>query len=285
MAARCRHHPPPPPPALHLLHWRAPSRPRAPCEQHLVFSAALPPQRCRLTRCASQPPRHLAAQLAVVARYPVSVASSRATLPDNYFTRASPAQQTTIQVLGGYRRLVTYHAEIHDYQEGTPRRTLGDRRAIIKEVVGLMEIVGEDRGRERAREMLTARGSRLTPCDAAPSGGEGRRRRGSVSGDAIRRGDEETQEARRAARQADTLQRGAERGREEAEEGQHERRWDVARRRLDARGTARDAVNSRAATRRRAAGGGGRGAGRERPVLEERHRANTRDTAPGAADS
>ena len=63
-----------------------------------------------------------------------------------------------------------------------------------------MEIVGEDLGRDRAMAMLTARGSRLTCCDAAPSGGKGRRRRGNVRGDAVRRGDEETHEARCAAR-------------------------------------------------------------------------------------
>ena len=40
-----------------------------------------------------------------------------------------------------------------------------------------------------------------------------------MSGDAIWRGDEETHEARRAARQAHVLRRGAERGRGEAEEG------------------------------------------------------------------
>ena len=45
------------------------------------------------------------------------------------------------------------------------------------------------------------------------------RRRGSVSGDAIWRGDEETHEARRAARSTHPLRRGAERGRGEAEEG------------------------------------------------------------------
>ena len=87
-----------------------------------------------------------------------------------------------------------------------------------------MEIVEEDRERDRAMAMLTnARRGRLTSCDAAPSGGKGRRRRGSVRGDVIWRGDEETHEARRAARSAHQLRRGAERGQGEAEEGQRER--------------------------------------------------------------
>ena len=51
-----------------------------------------------------------------------------------------------------------------------------------------------------------ARRGRLTRCDAAPSGGEGRRRRGSVSGDAIRRGHGKTRMARRAARPAHGVQ-------------------------------------------------------------------------------
>ena len=70
--------------------------------------------------------------------------------------------------------------------------------------------------------MPTTRG-RLTRCDVAPSGGEGRGRRGSVSGDAIRRGDEEMYEAQRAARSTHVLHRGAEWGRGEAEDGQRER--------------------------------------------------------------
>jgi hypothetical protein len=79
--------------------------------------------------------------------------------------------------------------------------------------------------------------------------------------DAMWRGDEEIYEARRAARSTHALRRGAERGRGEAEEGQFERRCDMARRRGNARGTARGAVDSRAATRRRAgARGGGGGA-------------------------
>jgi hypothetical protein len=53
--------------------------------------------------------------------------------------------------------------------------------------------------------MHGARRSRLTICHAAPSGGEGRRRRGIVSGDVIWRDDEETHEARRAARRAHEL--------------------------------------------------------------------------------
>ena len=64
------------------------------------------------------------------------------------------------------------------------------------------------------------RRGRLTSCDAAPCGGEGRRRRGSVSGDEIWRGDEETHEARRAARSTHMLRRGIQRGRGEAVEGQ-----------------------------------------------------------------
>ena len=79
--------------------------------------------------------------------------------------------------------------------------------------------------------MLTdARRGRLTGCDATPSGDEGMRRRGGVRCDAIWRGDEETHEARRAARSTHSLRRGAERGRGEAEEGQRERRCDKARR-------------------------------------------------------
>ena len=91
--------------------------------------------------------------------------------------------------------------------------------------------------------------------------GEGRRRRGSVSGDTIWRGDEERHEARRAARSTHPLRRGAERDRWEAEEGQRERRCVMVRRRGNARGTARGAVDSHAASRRRAgARGGGGGA-------------------------
>ncbi len=54
---------------------------------------------------------------------------------------------------------------------------------------------------------------RLTPCDAAPSGGEERRRRGSVSGDAIWRGDEEvTRHGKRCGRltRCDTAPSGGE---------------------------------------------------------------------------
>jgi hypothetical protein len=67
--------------------------------------------------------------------------------------------------------------------------------------------------------MLTAHGNYVGSCGAAPSGGEGRRQRGSVSGDATRSGDEETHEAQRAARPTHQLRRGAERGRGEAAEG------------------------------------------------------------------
>ena len=76
-------------------------------------------------------------------------------------------------------------------------------------------------------ETHKARHGGLTSCKLAPSGDEGRQRRGIVSGDAIWRGDEETHEAQRAARSTHSLQRGAERGRGEAEEGQRERRCDV----------------------------------------------------------
>ena len=73
------------------------------------------------------------------------------------------------------------------------------------------------------------------------------------------RGEEKTHETRRAARQAHALRRGAVWEREEAEEGQCEWRCDLARRRCNA-GIARGAVNSPAATRRRAgARGGGEG--------------------------
>ncbi len=75
-----------------------------------------------------------------------------------------------------------------------------------------------------------ARCGRLTGCDAAPIGGEGRWRRDGVSGDAIRCGDEKTHEARRAARSAHPLRRSAKWGRGEAEEGKRERRCDTARR-------------------------------------------------------
>ena len=80
-----------------------------------------------------------------------------------------------------------------------------------------------------------------------------------MRGDVMWRGDEETHEARRAARSTHHLRRGAERGRGEVEEGQREWHCDMARRRGNARGTARGVVNSRAATRRRAGvrGGGG----------------------------
>jgi hypothetical protein len=61
------------------------------------------------------------------------------------------------------------------------------------------------------------------------SGGEGRRRRGIVSDGETWRGVEKTREARRAARPAHSLRRGAERGRGEKEEGQRERRCDMAR--------------------------------------------------------
>jgi hypothetical protein len=113
-------------------------------------------------------------------------------------------------------------------------------------------------GAERKRTRHGARRGRLTCCDAAPSGGEGRRRRDSVSGDAIRRGDEEMHDTRRAARSTHGLRRGAERGRGEAEEGQRERRCDMARRRRNARYTARSAAGSPAAMRRRAGARGGR---------------------------
>ena len=66
----------------------------------------------------------------------------------------------------------------------------------------------------------SARRSQLTGCDAAPSGGEGKRQKGkSVSGDVTRNGDEKTQEAKRAAQPAHQLRRGAERGRREAAKG------------------------------------------------------------------
>jgi hypothetical protein len=82
-----------------------------------------------------------------------------------------------------------------------------------------------------------------------------------VSGNAIWRNDEETHKARRATLTTHWLRRGAERGQGEAEKGQRERRCDMARRRGNARGTARGAVDSRAATRRPAgARGGGGGA-------------------------
>jgi len=86
--------PPPPPPALHLLHWCAPSRPRAPCEPHLVVSDALPPHRYRLTRRAPQPPRHRAAHLAVAARPPSlsRIAPRHPPSPITHITRASPAR-------------------------------------------------------------------------------------------------------------------------------------------------------------------------------------------------
>ena len=59
------------------------------------------------------------------------------------------------------------------------------------------------------------RRGRLACCDAAPSGGEGRPERESVRGDAMWRGDEETHEARRAARSTHKLRRGAKRGQRE----------------------------------------------------------------------
>ena len=74
-----------------------------------------------------------------------------------------------------------------------------------------------------------ARHGRLTHCDVAPSGGEGRRTRDSVSGDAMWRGGEEKREAQRAARSTHVLRRGAKRGRGKADEGQRERRCDMAR--------------------------------------------------------
>jgi hypothetical protein len=112
----------------------------------------------------------------------------------------------------------------------------------------------------RKRTRHGARRGRLTHCDTAPSGGEGRRRRGSVRCDAIWSGDKETHEARRAARSAHQLRRGAEQERGEAEEGQREVRCDMERRQGNARGKARGIVDSPAASRRRA---GTRGGGRD----------------------
>ena len=82
---------------------------------------------------------------------------------------------------------------------------------------------------KRKRASHGARRGRLTRFKLAPSRSEGRRRRDSVSGDAIWSGDEETQEARRAARSTHKLRRGAEWGREEAEEGQREQKCVMAR--------------------------------------------------------
>ena len=93
----------------------------------------------------------------------------------------------------------------------------------------------------------------------AEPGGEGGRRRDSVSGIVIWRGDEKTHEARRVARLTHELRRGAERGRKEAEEGHREGRCHQARRRGNARGTARGAVDSPPATRCRAVAKGGGG--------------------------
>jgi hypothetical protein len=71
----------------------------------------------------------------------------------------------------------------------------------------------------RKRTRHGAERGRLTSCDAAPSRGEERRRRDSVRGDMIWHCDEETHDARRAARPAHELRRGVEHGRREAEKG------------------------------------------------------------------
>ena len=78
--------------------------------------------RCRLTRRASQTPRHRAAHLAAVARPPSlsRVAPRQPPSLITHVTRASPVQRTTLQVLGGYRRRVTYimTTESHEYLGG-----------------------------------------------------------------------------------------------------------------------------------------------------------------------
>ena len=88
--------------------------------------------------------------------------------------------------------------------EETPWRTHGGRRMREK---GSRWLDGNRGRRSWARTSAGnadhSRRGGLTSCDAAPSGDQGRRRGGSVSGDAIRRGGEETHEARRAAWQAD----------------------------------------------------------------------------------
>jgi hypothetical protein len=110
--------PPPPPPAAAAAACisciGAPHQGLARHLNNIIVSAALPPQRCRLNRRASQPLRHRASHLAVVARLPSLSRAAPSTLPDNpchpsFSSPSFPAQQTTVQVLGGYRRRVTYH--------------------------------------------------------------------------------------------------------------------------------------------------------------------------------
>ena len=88
----------------------------------------------------------------------------------------------------------------------------------------------EEGQRERRCDMARRRGNaRGTARGAVGSlaatrrrvGARGGRGGGSVIGDAMWRCDEETHEARRAAQTTHALQRGAERGRGEAGEGQH----------------------------------------------------------------
>jgi hypothetical protein len=76
-----------------------------------------------------------------------------------------------------------------------------------------------DVARRRGNARGTARGAVGSRAATRCRGGEGRRRRDIVRCDAIWRGDEEMHEARRATRSTHRLQRGAERGRADAEEG------------------------------------------------------------------
>ena len=127
---------PPPPAALHLLHWRAPSQPRALCEPHLIVFFVVPPQSCRLTRRALQPPRHRAAHLAVVARS-LSLRRVVPRLPPSpitYVTRASPARILQPNKphskfgVGIADALHIMTKRVMNAWEETPWRTLGGRR-------------------------------------------------------------------------------------------------------------------------------------------------------------
>ena len=142
--------------ALHLLHWRSPSRPCTSWEPHLVVSAALQPQHYRLTRRVSQPPRHRAAHLAVVARgfLVCRVAPRQPPSPATHFTRASPTRvlqpnEPCPKFWVGIADVLHIMAErFMNTWEETPWRTLGRRRMRLK---GRRWLDGNRGRRSRAR--------------------------------------------------------------------------------------------------------------------------------------